>query len=249
VLPAQKRDAVKAVMKLDGGGIYSTADEYAMSDADSTMAAEVFRVYCILYAIRATTRGKWAPAAKVNVEYMNELQGALTARKEKEELAKEAKDAERAQNVFEELADAWNRYARPCPTGVPADARHPHMCGCKGKDGKSMWCVVGTSAFYNDYSKKSASSGRMPLMHRLGHDKSIDLAKFADQLDNALKKEAGSTKYSAEQVKRSTGKEAPRSRGCIFGWTLNVQEGDDAESDEADDRPQKRKRIEGDTSA
>jgi hypothetical protein len=130
---------------------------------------------------------------------------------------------EQCQVVYDELADAWNRYARPCPTGVPADARKPHMCGCKGKDGKSLWCVVGTGAFYNDYSNTRAAHGRLPLMHRLQHDRSIDVATFAGQLDTALKKEAGSTKYSVEQVKRSTGKEAPRSRGCIFGWRHHTE--------------------------
>jgi hypothetical protein len=60
-------------------------------------------------------------------------------------------------------------------------------------------------------------------MHRLQHDRSIDVATFAGQLDTALKKEAGSTKYSVEQVKRSTGKEAPRSRGCIFGWRHHTE--------------------------
>jgi len=181
---------------------------------------------------------------------MDELQGALAARKEKDEMAKDAKDADRAQNVHEELADAWNRYARPCPTGVPVSARKPHMCGCKGKDGKPMWCVVGTSAFYNDYSKKSVSSGRMPLMHRLRHDKSIDIAMFADQLDKALKKEAGSTKYSTDQVKRSTGENPVRIRGCIFGWRhesecVQTEEvAGDTAGDDDDGRLPKRARTE-----
>jgi hypothetical protein len=112
---------------------------------------------------------------------------------------------------------------------------HPRLAPC-------YIDLLPPKAFFDKFVEMGVFGECVPTFHealRIGGNKerncisglkSIDVATFAGQLDTALKKEAGSTKYSVEQVKRLTGENPLRSRGCIFGWRHHTEAMDESDS-------------------